>query len=154
MASPTQWIWIWVNSGSWWWTGRPGMLQSMGLQRVRHDWATELNRIWEKDVLYTGTRGLEVKVKARIFGFVSGAQICGINKIYSKFQDSVFREIRKGFKMWTPRREERENKKDTSTVRPFYLYQNFLEPSYLWFYLCLTFEKTVTLCKMIWPSLG
>ena len=33
----------WVNSGSWWWTGRPGMLQSMGLQRVRHDWATELN---------------------------------------------------------------------------------------------------------------
>ena len=35
MASPTQWTWIWVNSGSWWWTGRPGVLQSMGLQRVR-----------------------------------------------------------------------------------------------------------------------
>ena len=35
----------WVNSGSWWWTGRPGMLQSMGLQRVGHDWATELNWI-------------------------------------------------------------------------------------------------------------
>ena len=43
MASPTQWTWVWVNSRSWWWTGRPGMLQSMGLQRVRHDWATELN---------------------------------------------------------------------------------------------------------------
>ena len=43
MASPTQWTWVWVNSGSWWWTGRPGMLQSIGLQRVRHDWATELN---------------------------------------------------------------------------------------------------------------
>ena len=43
MASPTQWTWIWVNSGSWWWTGNPGMLQSMGLQRVRHDWATDLN---------------------------------------------------------------------------------------------------------------
>ena len=43
MASPTRWTWIWVNSGSWWWTGKPGMLQSMGLQRVRHDWATELN---------------------------------------------------------------------------------------------------------------
>ena len=43
MASPTQWTWVWVNSGSWWWTGRPGLLQSMGLQRVRHDWATELN---------------------------------------------------------------------------------------------------------------
>ena len=43
MASLTQWTWIWVNSGSWWWTGRPGMLWFMGLQRVGHDWATELN---------------------------------------------------------------------------------------------------------------
>ena len=42
MASPTQCTWIWVNSGSWWWTGRPGMLQSMGSQRVGHNWATEL----------------------------------------------------------------------------------------------------------------
>ena len=44
MASPTQWTWVWVNSGSWWWTSRPGVLHSMGLQRVRHNWATELNR--------------------------------------------------------------------------------------------------------------
>ena len=43
MASPTQWTWVWVNSGSWWWTGRPGVLRSMGSQRVGHDWATELN---------------------------------------------------------------------------------------------------------------
>ena len=43
IASPTQSTWVWVNSGSWWWTGRPGVLQSMGLQTVRHDWATELN---------------------------------------------------------------------------------------------------------------
>ena len=43
MGSPTQWTWVWVNSGSWWWTGRPGVLQSMGSQRVGHDWATELN---------------------------------------------------------------------------------------------------------------
>ena len=43
MASLTQWTWVWVNSGSWWWTGRPGMLQSMGSQRVGHNWATELN---------------------------------------------------------------------------------------------------------------
>ena len=41
LASLTQWTW--VNSRSWWWTGRPGVLQSMGLQRVRHNWATELN---------------------------------------------------------------------------------------------------------------
>ena len=45
MASPTQWAWVWVNSGSWWWTERPGTLQSMGSQRVGHDWATELNWI-------------------------------------------------------------------------------------------------------------
>ena len=43
MASPTQWTWVWVNSRSWWWTGRPGVLQFMGSQRVGHDWATELN---------------------------------------------------------------------------------------------------------------
>ena len=43
MASPIQWIWVWVNSRSWWWTGRPGVLQSMGSQRLRHDWVTELN---------------------------------------------------------------------------------------------------------------
>ena len=42
MASPTPWTWIWVNCGSWWWTGRPGVLQFMVLQRVGHDWATEL----------------------------------------------------------------------------------------------------------------
>ena len=42
MASLTWWTWVWVNSGSWWWTGRPGVLQFMGSQRVGHDWATEL----------------------------------------------------------------------------------------------------------------
>ena len=40
MASPTQWTWVWVSSGSWWWTGKPDVLQSMGSQRARHDWAT------------------------------------------------------------------------------------------------------------------
>ena len=43
MASLTQWTWVWVNSRSWWWTERPGMLPSMGLQRLGHDWVTELN---------------------------------------------------------------------------------------------------------------
>ena len=43
MASLTQWTWVWVDSGSWWWTERPGVLWSMGLQRVRHDWVTELH---------------------------------------------------------------------------------------------------------------
>ena len=43
MTSPTQWTWVWVGFGSWCWTGRPGMLRFMGLQRVGHDWVTELN---------------------------------------------------------------------------------------------------------------
>ena len=43
MASLTRWTWVWVNSGSRWWTGRPGVPQFMGSQRVGHDWATELN---------------------------------------------------------------------------------------------------------------
>ena len=42
MASLTWWEWVWVNSRSWWWTGRPGVLWFMGLQRVGHDWVTEL----------------------------------------------------------------------------------------------------------------
>ena len=46
MASLTQWTWAWENSRSWWWTGKPGVLQSMGLQRVGYDWAAELN--WTK----------------------------------------------------------------------------------------------------------
>ena len=46
MVSLIWWTWVWVNSRSWWWTGRPGMLQFMGSQRIRHDWATELN--WVK----------------------------------------------------------------------------------------------------------
>ena len=43
MASPTLWIWVWVNTGSWWRTGRPGVLQSMGSQRAGHDWVTAPN---------------------------------------------------------------------------------------------------------------
>ena len=53
-VSPTQWSWVWADSGSWWKTGKPGVLQSMGSQRVRRDWVTELNaliwgshKIWE-----------------------------------------------------------------------------------------------------------
>ena len=64
MASPTQWTWVWVNSRSWWWTGRPGVLQSMGSQRVKNNWVTELN--WTESnvngalliyVSYVSTRG-------------------------------------------------------------------------------------------------
>ena len=47
IASSTQWTWVWASSGSWWWTGNPGVLPSMGSQRVGHDWVTELN--WTKN---------------------------------------------------------------------------------------------------------
>ena len=46
MASLTLWTWVWVNSGSWWWTGMPGVLWFMGSQRVGHNWAIELN--WKR----------------------------------------------------------------------------------------------------------
>ena len=49
MASPTQWAWVWVSSGSWWRTGKPGVLQSMASQRGGHNWATELN--WTEDAI-------------------------------------------------------------------------------------------------------
>ena len=52
MASPSQWTWVWVSSGSWWWTGRPGVLQSMGLQRVRHDWTD-----WTESFQYSNPHG-------------------------------------------------------------------------------------------------
>ena len=57
-GSPTQWTWVWVNSRSWWWTGRPGVLQLMVLQRVGHDWVTELHwksfseKSWNMIILY------------------------------------------------------------------------------------------------------
>ena len=55
MASPNQWAWVWVNSGSWWWTGRPGMLQFMGLQnRTRlSDWTTKAAQLreWNKSLI-------------------------------------------------------------------------------------------------------
>ena len=63
MASPTRWTLIWVNSGSWWWTGRPGMLRFMGSQRVRHDWATELNwkdSYYKRMSLFLGDANLQI----------------------------------------------------------------------------------------------
>ena len=47
-SCPTQCTWVWANSGSWWWTGRPGVLQSMGLQRVGHDRVTELKQLFQR----------------------------------------------------------------------------------------------------------
>ena len=61
MESLTQWTWVWVNSRCWWWTGRPGMLQSKASQRVKHDWVTELN--WTS---YRGTHLNMVSIKKQL----------------------------------------------------------------------------------------
>ena len=53
MALLTQWTWVWVNSRSWWWTGKSGMLQSMGSQRVGHDWVIELMMMMQLGYLET-----------------------------------------------------------------------------------------------------
>ena len=57
MASPIQWTWVWASYGSWWWTGKPGVLQSIGSQRVGHDWAAELTdwlwcQLFEVKIMY------------------------------------------------------------------------------------------------------
>ena len=70
MASLTQWTWVWEGSGNWWWTGKPGVLQSMGSQRVRHDWATELTA-WLTEVCHSFSSKEQVS-----FNFIAVATVC------------------------------------------------------------------------------
>ena len=68
MASLTRWKWVWVNSGSWWWTGRPGVLQFTGLQKVGHDSASELNwteRLTDCVVCHSKINSLHQRVCSR-----------------------------------------------------------------------------------------
>ena len=70
MASPTWWTWVWVNSGRWWWTRRPGVLRFMGLQRVRHNWVTELSELKWIDPFGLGQRLLfRTDIYSEIFTF-------------------------------------------------------------------------------------
>ena len=68
MASLTRWTWVWVSSGSWWWTGRPGVLWFMGSRRVGHDWATDLIwwliyvEVWQKSTKFYETIVLQWKI--------------------------------------------------------------------------------------------
>ena len=73
MASLTGWSWVWVNSESWWWTGRPGVLWFMGSQRVGHDWATELNWPYFTDVRikYLCNKMLDNWFSVREFSFLA-----------------------------------------------------------------------------------
>ena len=68
MVSLTLWTWVWVNSGNWWWTGRPGVLQFMGSQRVGHDWATELNWTeYNQSIIQHYRSFLEVQAQVRLY---------------------------------------------------------------------------------------
>ena len=63
MAPSTQWTWVWANCGRWWRTGKPGVLQSMGLQRVRHDWATEQQQKIRGWILFINKSTVNITVK-------------------------------------------------------------------------------------------
>ena len=67
IASLSRWTWVWANSGIWWWFGRPGVLQSMGSQRVGHNWATELN--WTHFIMKLDVCSKWVKKKKKAFSF-------------------------------------------------------------------------------------
>ena len=71
MASPTRWTWLWASSGNWWWTGKPAMLQSLGSQRVGHDWVTELNC----------TLSLKTQTKTTILQFPSYPNYLGLTTL-------------------------------------------------------------------------
>ena len=74
MASLTRWTWVWVNSGSWWWTGRPGVLRFMGLQRVGHDWVTDL--IWSDLINFLSTSLLPTRVVYQAVQWGWGGGVC------------------------------------------------------------------------------
>ena len=123
MASPTQWMWVWVNSRGWWWTGRPGVLQFMGLQRVRQDWATELNwtEYYELDsILKSRDITLSTKVclvEAMVFLVVMyGCESWTIKKAEHQridaFQLSCWRRLLRA--PWTARRSNQSTLKEIS----------------------------------------
>ena len=87
MASQNLWTWVWVKSGSWWWTGRPGVLRFMRLQIVRHDWATELNWSTSRDVTWNTNK---TKQKARLRGYVNNMSWWGPLDYPSHFSSFTF----------------------------------------------------------------
>ena len=76
MASPTRWTWVWVNSGSCWWSGRPGVLRFMESHRVGHDWATELN--WTAQVAGREEDCSTGKLSSVVFGGLRVLRISGL----------------------------------------------------------------------------
>ena len=125
MASLTWWMWVWVNSGSWWWTGRPGILRFMGSQRVRHDWVIELNRtemmlvltrsvcaqscltLWDHMNCHPPGSSVSGILQARILEWVA----IPFSRRYSWFKDRtwIFCIIGRFFIIWTTRDYKSDN---------------------------------------------
>ena len=82
IASPTQWTWVWVNSGRWWWTGKPGMLQSMGSQRVGHDWTDWTD--WLTDISINSLYSLAIII------WTVGADVTFVFLSYVQILHTVF----------------------------------------------------------------
>ena len=98
MASPTWWTWVWASSGSWWWTGKPGVLQSVGSPRVRHDWATELKSALERmkiSVNWEDVLKSFVRLKARVWCLHKGDEAD---------KSDIYLNSYKAMKLWSRKR--------------------------------------------------
>ena len=97
MVSPTQWTWVWMHSGSWWWTGKTGMLQSMGLQRVQHDWMTALNSLCN----LTTPSGTEVNSpQFQYFEERSVNSWCWVLTVLFSFDSVIYSSRKIGISQW------------------------------------------------------
>ena len=107
MASLTQWTWVWVSSGRWWWTGKPGVLQFVGLQRVEHNWATELN--WTDILQAQGTKN-----DLQMGKFMEG---------YNRKHTPLLTVVTAGHSVgdWSGQMGPGRNEKEISTLHPVFM---------------------------------
>ena len=115
MASLTQWTWVWASSRSWWWTGKPGVLQSMGSKKVRHDWVTELN--WCKCEGRGYVRNLNKFIYFYLFIFWLCLRACGILVSQSGIEPWATAVKASSPNQWTTREFSNLNKLKRSEIR-------------------------------------
>ena len=101
MASPSQWTWVWVSPGSWWWTGNPGMLQSMGSQKVRHNGATELKGTYYWTWCILQVRTLKALQRCRpLYHFICIADLSAVYTQVCWFPSVFFRLVNFDWYKW------------------------------------------------------
>ena len=143
ITSLIWWTWIWVNSGSWWWTGRPGVLQSMGLKRVRHDWATKLN--WYMAYIYSLYSAFLLEEKTTLEREKRGS------KCWNTISEIVYSEV-------SLNRKEKKNCCSWENMKEEWSYRKapndfiFLK-EYLWkISFCTCIHQKWTIWKWSWDS--